>query len=143
MCLDWLFNMQIPESTDSIVVIRPSAKTFVNGIASTYDEEYDARLKGRVSEFEFTDMIEKLNDQLSSMFPCNLCWVLGYVLCPFSLGLSLLIPYQCIKDAEESLLHRINRNNRKLLLSRGVEMVLVKRRGTSWIELRIGEQTEE
>ena len=41
MCLDWLFNMQIPESTDKVVVIRPSGKTFVTGLASCFDEEYD------------------------------------------------------------------------------------------------------
>ena len=46
-----------------------------------------------MSNLEFTDMMEKLNDSLSSQFPCNMCWILGYVLCPLTFGLSLLIPY--------------------------------------------------
>ena len=71
-----------------------------------------------------------------------MCWILGYVLCPLTFGLSLLIPYQCIKDAEESLTHRITRNNRRILLARGLEMALVKRRSTSWLEIRISELPE-
>ena len=42
MCFDWLFNMQIPKSTDRVHVVRPSAGTFVTGIARAYDESYDA-----------------------------------------------------------------------------------------------------
>ena len=42
MCFDRLFNMQIPESTDSVVVLRPNSKTFINGLAGTYQEEYDS-----------------------------------------------------------------------------------------------------
>ena len=83
--------------------------------------------------------MEKLNDHVSSMFPCLFCWLVGYVLIPLTIGLSLLIPYHCIKDAEKSLHHRIARNNRGVLKDRGVNMVFVKRRGTSWIELRIEE----
>ena len=65
MCFDWLFNFQIPESTDKVVVIRPAGKTFVTGLASSYDEDYDGDLlKGRLTMHQFTDMIEKINDNL-------------------------------------------------------------------------------
>ena len=57
LCFDKLFNLQIPASTDDIVVIRPSSKTFVNGIAQTYTEDLEdedkARLKGHLSTDEF------------------------------------------------------------------------------------------
>ena len=42
MCFDWLFNRQIPESNSSFVVARPASKTWVNGLAQTYSEYYDA-----------------------------------------------------------------------------------------------------
>ena len=40
MC-DCLTNLQIPDSTNNIVVVRPAAKTFITGLASAYEEEYD------------------------------------------------------------------------------------------------------
>ena len=44
MCFDWLFNMQIPDSTDRVHVVRPSAGTFVTGLARAYDESsYDVK----------------------------------------------------------------------------------------------------
>ena len=88
-------------------------------------------------------MMEKINDSLSSMFPCLFCWIIGYILCPFTFGLSLCIPFQCIKDAEETLRHRITRNNRNLLSNRGVSMVLIKRRCTSWIELKLNKESQD
>ena len=46
MC-DWIFNSQIPNSSSNIVVVRPIAKTFVTGLASAYDEEYDSERLGQ------------------------------------------------------------------------------------------------
>ena len=40
-CFSRLFGCLIPESTESTVVIRPTGKTFVTGMASQYDEEFD------------------------------------------------------------------------------------------------------
>ena len=102
MCLDWLFNMQIPESSPRCVVIRPSVKTFVNGMAAAYSEDYDEELfKGHLTEFEFTKIMEKLNDQIGDQFPCAFCQIIGYVCCPMTLGASFLLPGQCVNDAEE------------------------------------------
>jgi len=33
MCFDWLFNMQVPDSTEHIYVCRPTGKTFVTGLS--------------------------------------------------------------------------------------------------------------
>ena len=41
MC-DCIFNYFIPDSQPNVVVVRPSGKTFVTGLASSYSEEYDA-----------------------------------------------------------------------------------------------------
>ena len=63
MCFDWLFNMQIPASTKQRVIIRPSAKTFITGLASAYDEEFDYdNLSPYMSRLEFTQMMERMND---------------------------------------------------------------------------------
>ena len=63
MCLDWLFNMQIPASTSNRVIIRPAAKTFITGLASAYDEEFDFDfLSPHMTRLEFTQMIERMND---------------------------------------------------------------------------------
>ena len=67
MCLDWLFNLQIPESTDRVVVIRPASKTFINGMASAYEEDYDRDfLKDYMTMHEFTSMMERLNDSFGT-----------------------------------------------------------------------------
>ena len=140
MCFDWLFNLQVPASTDRTLILGPTGKTFVTGLACSYDEEYDHdRLKGHLTMHEFTNMMERLNDQLSSQFPCLLCWSMGYICCPLTLGLSLMCPAQCVNDAEEFLEIRIRRQNRSFLNERGIEMVLRKQFGTSWIELRLPE----
>ena len=49
MC-DCLFNLQIPASSTSKIIIRPSAGTFVTGVAKQYDDTYPEKLKGLVSE---------------------------------------------------------------------------------------------
>ena len=63
MCFDWLFNMQIPASTEHRVIVRPSAKTFITGLAAAYDEEFDKDLLGPyMTRLEFTQMMERMND---------------------------------------------------------------------------------
>ena len=58
MC-DWIFNSQIPDSSNNIVVVRPIAKTFVTGLASAYDEEYDySRLEKHIDRREYQKMME-------------------------------------------------------------------------------------
>ena len=121
-----------------MVVIRPSAKTFINGMASAYDEDFDFDLlTSHMTNNEFTYMMERLNDTFSSQFPCAFCWIMGYICCPFTLGFSLYCPAQCINDAEETARNFILRQNRQWLNKRGIEMILIRMRGTSWIELRL------
>ena len=137
MC-DYIFNLQIPESSNGIVVIRPSGKTFVTGLATAYDEEYDyERFHEHMTEVEFQKIIQPLNDVLMNYFPCPLAWCFGYLCCPFTLGLSLLCPAVCVSDAEEELKTRINRLNRKTLANKNITLILMKRCGTSWLEFHL------
>jgi len=102
MCLDWLFNRQIPQSNDVFVVAPPAAKTWINGLARSYSEEYDAvRLGPHISSKDYVQIMERINDILLNYFPCPLAWWCGYICCIFTLGLSFCCPFLCISDAEE------------------------------------------
>lgn len=136
MC-DCLFNTQIPRSTQTRVILRPASSTFVNGVAKAYQAEYPTQLVGYLSEMEFRVMIENINDMLFTYFPCLLCWTLGYLCCPFTLGISLCCPLICIRDAEEELRTMIYSLNRKKLEPMGMTMSLQKQCGTSWIEISL------
>ena len=83
-------------------------------------------MKGFVSENEFEDIMEKINEMLFTYFPCLLCWTLGYLCCPFTFGLSLCGPAICVRDAEESLRDMIAHMNRKKLNKMKVHLSLHK-----------------
>jgi len=102
MCFDCIFNQQIPCSNSVFIVAAPASKTWVNGLARTYSEQYDAaRLSQHISEKEYVQIMERINDLLINYFPCPLAWWCGYICCIFTLGLSLCCPLICINDAEE------------------------------------------
>ena len=127
MCFDWLFNLQVPHSTDRVVIMRPASKTFTTGLARAYEEDYDYdRLQKYLSVKDFSLIMERLNDKLDSSFPCELCWVFGYLCCPFTFGLSLLCPAQCVNNAERHLRQAIWRTNQRELMNKNIEIALVK-----------------
>ena len=135
MCFDWLFNRQIPESNEVFVVARPASKTWVNGLAQTYSEEFDSkRLQEHISQKEYVQIMERINDILINYFPCPLSWYCGYFCCLFTLGLSLLCPLICINDAEGNLREFIDRVKGRKLKEKKTRLVLRKRCGTSWLE---------
>ena len=101
MCFDCIFNSQIPSSNSVFIVAPPASKTWVNGLAQTYSEEYDRRLEGHISRQEYVQVMERINDLLINYFPCPLSWYCGYLCCLFTLGLSLLCPLICINDAQD------------------------------------------
>lgn len=139
MCIfDWLFNLQVPKSTDRVVILGPASKTFVTGLARSYDEDYDYdRLKKHLNLNQFNQIIERINNNLNAAFPCNLCYIFGYICCPITFGLSLYCPALCINNAERYMRDQISRANRRDLQLKGIEMVFVKQCGTSWIEIRL------
>ena len=53
--MDWFFNLQIPRSTSTCIVIRPN-KTFITGVASSYYGSYNESVLGAYMtqpEFEY------------------------------------------------------------------------------------------
>ena len=135
MCFDWLFNKQIPKSTERKYIVRPVAGTFITGLARAYDEEYDKEVFGNyISQRDYMQIIEQINDTLENYFPCPLCWGCGYIFAIFTLGLSFLCPYICVRDAEVNVRTFIKSVNRKRLATRNLKLSLVKKCSTSWLE---------
>ena len=83
--------------------------------------------------------MRNLNDTLRGYWPCNTILLLGYLLWPITLGLSLLLPNLCIREAKGSLLLEVERQNRISLKNKGLRLsyhdgVLWT---TSWLALEI------
>ena len=139
--MDPCFNRCIiPTSTPICLVIRPVAKTFITGLAPCYDPLISlpsAFSDHGLSEREFRHILEAINDTLFSAWPCTLCQLFGYCLCPCTLGLSFLIPNIDVKQAREKVDRLISEINQKVLANKGINLALIVRCSTSWLELRI------
>lgn len=82
-------------------------------------------------------MLATFNETLGKLWPCPTSMFLGYILCPLTCGLSFCLPNLCIKDAEKSLRVHLDYYNQYRFIESGLEIVLVKKCSTSWLELRI------
>ena len=80
-------------------------------------------------------MINCFNELLFQYWPCPLCFCIGYMFSPCTLGLSFLCPSVCISDAEKSLKGSIEYFNKQKLKSKGLKVRLVKQCSTSWVTL--------
>eukprot|EP00347_Sterkiella_histriomuscorum_P007869 403347249 len=142
--MDCILNLQIPKSTDSVFIIRPSGKTFITGVASSYSHKYNPKiLKNYIYEEEFISMIQTLNETLFSYWPCPLCFCIGYILCPCSFGFSFMMPQQCIGDAEEALRNWVEYQNQYKFKQRGIKLKYKRQCSTSWIELHLKPEEDE
>ena len=94
-------HLFIPHSDDKVLVIRPSGKTFITGLAYSYWTPYDSGVN--MSEREFEYMLNHLNTIVSRFWPCSLLLWLGYLLAVFTCGLSLMCPAICMRDAKDAL----------------------------------------
>lgn len=82
--------------------VRSSAtgKMFVNGISSSYEEIYDRKLSVILSREEHSEIVKRLNNTLTSYWPCTTVYFTACILVPCTLGLSLLCPMMCVSEAE-------------------------------------------
>lgn len=137
--MDCLFNNKIPDSTPTTQIYRPSSKTFITGIASSYAFYYDKMILGTLmKESQFNYLTNSINEELFSFWPCTLCIACGYLCSPCTLGLSFLCPYNCISSAKENLLIKIENFNRQHFHPRGLTLTYHQSCSTSWISLSIG-----
>ncbi|CDW89884.1 UNKNOWN [Stylonychia lemnae] len=113
-------------------------KTFINGLAQQYDPEYDsARLKGYITQADYSHLMDKINEMLFDYFPCLFCQCFGYMCCPISGGLSFLCPMICINDARNNVEKYLQKTNKNQLNSYGLNMNLRFGCSTSWVQLII------
>lgn len=134
--MDCCFNRMIPKSDGGCAVLRPVSKTWVNGLSSSYDEQYPPMLEGRIETVEFKQTISEINDALFDYWPCFFCFGFGYFFCLCTLGLSFCPALVCVRDARghvEGVLEDINVRFR----GRGITWDLIVRHSTSWIEIRV------
>ena len=121
--MDCLWKLQIPRSTDSTIVIRPQGKCFVTGVASSYEIKYDEnRLKDYITINDYAYVMHQINETIHRYWPCQFAIWFGYLLAPFTLGLSFMAPNLCIKDAKDGLKNCIEKNNRIRLKDKGLKM---------------------
>ena len=85
--MDCILNkLLIPKENDKIIILKPSSKTFIDGVASSYETTYSEKLRKYISENEFEYIINNINEELILMWPCLFCFSFGYVMCPFTAG---------------------------------------------------------
>ncbi len=131
------------EETDNLVeneIIRVklfcNGQRFINGISSSYEIKYSPVLVGVVSEEDIHDIIGRLNDTIQSYWPCNTCYVFGFVCSPFTLGTSLLCPGYCISQSDErAQAMLLNVSLRAKFFDRKITFRIVKHCCSSFVEI--------
>ena len=119
-------------------------KCFVTGVASSYDTTFDeARLGSFFEPREYEYLMRTINEALHRCWPCAFVLWAGYLLAPFTLGLSFFLPNLCIKDAKGALITAIARQNRIKLGDRGLKMSYRQGCLSSWLEIEIVKVKEE
>ena len=86
---------------------------------------------------EYDYVMRMMNETLHRYWPCVYTIWLGYLLAPFTLGLSLLLPNLCIADAKKGLITAVTRQNRIKLSDRGLKLSYRQGCMTSWLEMEI------
>ena len=135
--MDYIFNKLIPVSSENIIIIEPIAKTFINGLARKYNDNYPKQLEHHIDKERYFKAISEINALLATFWPCIPALSIGYVFSCFSCGFSFCIPYLCIKDAESMIYRLIEQQNKEIFKPRGLEISLEKSCSTSWIRIKI------
>ena len=141
--MDCIFNRKIPKSTKKHLVLRPNAKTFVNGIASSYEIIYFEELKPYVREIEYTHHMTRIIEGLTIMWPCVYCLSVGYLCSICTFGLSFCLPNICISEAVASFLMDIDEANKEFFHPNKLHLSLQRRCCTSWLQIDINDEEEE
>ena len=82
-------------------------------------------------------MLKVVNTTLLTYWPCNCTIWFGYLLAPFTLGLSFLLPNLCISEGKSGLISAIERQNRIKLRAKGLVLEYVQGWSMSWLELSV------
>lgn len=126
------------------VRIPPAGQRHFTGIASRYSNEYPAKLTHVVSPSEFVDIVDRLNETIADYWPCSPCYYFGYLCCPCTFGLSVLIPNYCASYSElyaTAFLRNVSLKAR--FFDRKITFTLVKSFCSSFIEIKFPVQLLE
>lgn len=108
----------------------------MNGISSCYDDTYPEELRGVLSEKEFGEVMHNLNDVIMSYWPCDTCYIFGYVAAPCTLGLSLCCPGKCAGMAEQHAHQCLEQfSMKKRYYENNVHWRINKTCFSSWVEV--------
>ena len=68
------------------VRLYPTSVRFINGLASSYEDDWPFELEGQIKIEEYTAAINQINNTLDDYWPCDFCFYCGYFCCPCTLG---------------------------------------------------------
>ncbi|KAF1794330.1 hypothetical protein GQ600_13969 [Phytophthora cactorum] len=129
-------------SRERLAVLKPTGEVFVDGLASSYDEEYpeSERLRALMSREDFDKSIAIINDALMDHWPCMPCKGFGYGCCICTLGLSLYCAGTQVQEAESRLQLQLRRmNEQKKFKGKWIQWRLEKSwwKRSSYIEISL------
>lgn len=134
--MDCLFNKQIPQSSNNELIFPPAGKTFITGLAFSYQFYYDPTILGsKIKETQFNYLMNSLNDELYTYWPCPLCFYSGYLFSPCTLGLSFFCPYTCIGEARKHFNEKLEHYNRNHFNPKGLNLTYHQKCSSSWLKL--------
>ena len=120
----------------NIIVIKPVGPFYINGFSKKFSTKYDERLSSYLHQEEFENTIHEINVLVEYYWPCKASIIVGIIASVLTLGLSLLLPLICLKEAEYNLKEYLSELNIKWL-KRKLEIRFVKGWIISWLEINI------
>ncbi|CAI5713332.1 unnamed protein product [Hyaloperonospora brassicae] len=114
---------------ERLAVLQPTGEVFVNGLSSSYDDEFPAseRLAALMPRDDFAKALRVINDALTDHWPCVPCKSFGYGCCICTLGLSLYCAASQVREAESRLQLQLSRlNDQKKFKDKGIQWQLTR-----------------
>lgn len=135
--MDCLFNKSIPDSSKTELIFKPDSKTFITGIASSYNFYYDPSLESYMKESQFIFLTNSLNEELIAHWPCTICIIFSYIASPCTIGLSFLCPWSCISTSKNCFLEKLSFYNQQYFNPKCLNLSYNQKCSTSWIKLEV------
>ncbi|KAG1711327.1 hypothetical protein DVH05_008579 [Phytophthora capsici] len=128
--------------------LQPTGDVFVNGLASSYDDEYpeSKHLRELIPEEDFDKAVTMINDALLDHWPCLPCKGFGYGCCICTLGLSLYCATTQVQEAESRLQLQLRRlNDKAKFKDKGIKWRLERTwwKRSSFIEITLDTDTAD
>ncbi|CAH0494126.1 unnamed protein product [Peronospora farinosa] len=125
---------------ECLAVLKPTGELFVNGLASSYDDEFpdSERLAALMAKEDFSKALSSVNDALMDHWPCLPCKGFGYGCCICTLGISLYCAASQVQEAESCLQLQLRHlNNQKKFKEKGIQWRLERTwwRRSSFLEI--------